>query len=39
MPGGDHRETKIQKGVDAEGNEVTKKDTREGVSGSTESHT
>jgi hypothetical protein len=38
-PTTDHRTT-ITKGVDANGNEVTKKDTyREGVAGSSESHT
>ena len=38
-PTTDHRTT-ITKGVDANGNEITKKDTyREGVAGSTESHT
>jgi hypothetical protein len=38
-PTTDHKTT-VTKGVDANGNEITKKDTyREGVSGSTESHT
>ena len=38
-PTADHRTT-ITKGVDANGNEITKKDThREGVAGSSESHT
>jgi hypothetical protein len=38
-PTTDHRTT-ITKGVDANGNEITKKDTyREGVAGSSESHT
>jgi hypothetical protein len=38
-PTTDHTTT-ITKGVDANGNEITKKDTyREGVAGSTESHT
>jgi hypothetical protein len=39
-PGGDYRTTTTKKGVDANGNEITKKDTyREGVEGSTETHT
>jgi hypothetical protein len=39
-PGGDHREVTIHKDVDENGNAVTKKDTyREGVAGSTETHT
>src|SRR5947209_765596 len=39
-PGGDHREVTIHKGVDENGNAVTKKDTyREGIAGSTETHT
>ena len=39
-PGGDYRATTIKKGVDAEGKEITKKDTyREGSADSTESHT
>ena len=38
-PTTDHRTT-ITKGLDANGNEITKKDTyREGVAGSSESHT
>ena len=38
-PTTDHKTT-VTKGVDANGNEITKKDTyREGVSGSAESHT
>ena len=39
-PGGDHRDVTIHKEVDENGNTVTKKDTyREGVAGSTETHT
>jgi hypothetical protein len=39
-PDGDYRSSTIKKGMDATGNEVTKKDTyREGVAGSTETHT
>ena len=39
-PDGDHRASTIEKGVDTKGNEVTKKDVvREGVEGSTETHT
>jgi hypothetical protein len=39
-PGGDYRTSTVKKGMDAGGNEVTKKDTyREGVEGSTETHT
>ena len=39
-PDGDYRASTIKKGMDAEGNAVTKKDTyQEGVAGSTETHT
>ena len=39
-PGGDHSEITIHKEVDEQGNTVTKKDSyREGVAGSTETHT
>src|SRR5437763_6705421 len=39
-PDGDYRASTVKKGVDASGNEVTKKETyQEGVAGSTETHT
>jgi hypothetical protein len=39
-PAGDYRQSTVTKGVDENGNEVTKKETvREGIAGSSETHT